>query len=81
MYKDLPVYHEAIYIQIDTEGGNLYQVNGSLKFGFHYETGRTDRPENSKRFYKKFLKGTVARDKLNRVVKSCRSVRIPRLEY
>lgn len=81
MYTNLPAFHEAIYIEFDEEGGRLFQVIGSIHRGFTYDTKTSDKPEATAKFYRKFLEGTVDRDRLEKVHETCQAVRVPCLEY
>ena len=77
MYKGMPAFHEAIYVETSEAGGVLFHVVGSPQQGFKYEKKATSRPENSKSFYKRFPQGKVAPNKLDALTRVCEGVPPP----
>lgn len=77
MYKGMPAFHEAIYVETSEAGGVLFHVVGSPQEGFKYEKKATSRPEQSKSFYKRFPLGKVAPNKLDALTRVCEGVPPP----
>lgn len=79
-FKTLPTFQEAIYIETERGRGWTYQILGGQTPGWTYESKQRDGLEDSKDFYKKYLRGTVTQADLHKVDEICRTVPMPRAE-
>ncbi|KIV83121.1 hypothetical protein PV11_05174 [Exophiala sideris] len=77
----MPVFHDVIYIEADPGRGWMYHVIGSHGLGWENEAKQRNKIEDSRQFYKKHLKGTVAQADLHRVDEICRSISMPQNLY
>lgn len=76
-YRRLPIFHAAVYIEVDAQGGWIYQAVGTHRTGFQVEVKRTDRPERSRSFYRKWERGKIEPDRLEDVADVARNVPPP----
>jgi len=80
-FTSMPVFHDAIYIEADSGRGWMYHVIGGHGLGWENESKQRNKIEDSRQFYKKHFKGTVAQADLHRVDEICRSISMPQNLY
>lgn len=80
-FKAIPIFHDAIYVEIEEGKGRLYHINGGHLSGWKYMLKHVDNLEESRHFYKKHLKGTVAEADLRKVDEICESVPMPQNDF
>lgn len=77
-FTSMPIFHDALYVEIEPGSGRLYQVMGGHGPGWQYETKSCDNIEESQQFYRKHFKGTLAAADLRKVDQICRTIPMPR---
>lgn len=80
-FTSIPIFHDAIYIEIEAGKGWMYHLTGGHVSGWEYMARKMDDIEESRHFYKKHVRGTVAEADLRKVDGICRSVPMPQNDF